>query len=536
MLWSYVTRSEKYKSNRQQKDISRKVRGARLYVPNMPFAAVFYDLPGIGGVDEPYQGLVSKALTSADCIIYVTYARKELTDVEVKLIADIERIVKNSPQRRPVFFVLSGTDMYKEADVQEVLDQDNDILRENFPDPNFVGTGFIGVAPSREARAKALYKKDAIDEEQRDRIIVNSNMNLLRRKILDYLSTQSGPARLRRVVISIKDILDNALQSINMVKQIELKPLQEAEQEYAELKLRISNLANNQPALAEKLDKHSERAIANSAPIGADKFKDMLEIRMAQFIQKEKVTDVQTQIQFNRELDQLWQEWLVENDVEAKFRKSFESYSTQILALVRAQIEDAVDAEEYTTKLELANFVEDVPDADFETSNPDNGTQILNNFDNATKIIGYLGLGGGGALTTLATILATTSAVAWQAGIPLLAGGAIFLGLSFYQGKVKEKNIREKMYEYIALFAERQCNALRKQVRDSIGYYRTEVENVINKYVNDLHHKQRVYLDRRKKTGGDLQMREERLRRLEGFQQRVKVIEDNLVTLQENLP
>ncbi len=91
-IQAYATDIEEWRSVRMPADQPRNVVRARLLVGPLPYPAIIYDLPGIGGIGEAYLQAVHEALRLADCIIYVASAIKELTDANTRSCAMWKRL------------------------------------------------------------------------------------------------------------------------------------------------------------------------------------------------------------------------------------------------------------------------------------------------------------------------------------------------------------------------------------------------------------------------------------------------------------
>ena len=515
LLWAYATNVERYKTFRHQSDENRGVRGAKLFVPHMPFEAVFYDLPGIGGVSAPYKDLVNSALKEADCIIFVSFARRELTDLEIGLIGEIEANLRLMSSKRKVFFLLSAKISTDQAKVQEVLNKDNALLIETFPNEPFDRAKFSVVTPGKEAIATQRYSNGQINEAQRDLLYAASNTPDLREKLTEYLQTQSGPARIRFHLNQIQFLIKAIEDNTRTFEQIYSKDIVETKQDLARTTEKISTLTNSRLSLSSRLDELDERSKRTVITLAPDQLAKYLHDRLDKFISEKKINNPPLLLEFNRNIEAYSQEWLNQKQYVTSVQKALDAYVAQARSLVRANI----GIEIYPNPVPVTPLENPKDDpGGFTTQGSDSA--LRSNLDSAVKAIGLLGIGGGGTVAALAAM--GTAGLALSAGLPAIIGGAFFLGLSFLDKNRALSETRKMARAYVDEFAVTRCNLAIQQIGLAIEEIRQGIEVQIDGHINELRNEEKARSERLEK--GDLREVIDKVNMLRDFRERAEAI------------
>ena len=505
LLWAYATESTTHRNLRRPSDMYLNVRGAKLYIPSMPFQAVFYDLPGIGGVKEPYKELVDRALKETDCIIFVSSDARELDNSEIGLIVDVETGLESRLSGWEVFFVLSARNDTLEDQIQDVLGKNNEQLQKYFSQGPFKKARFLAVTPSREAIAEMLFIKDEeFDETNRDSMLAASNLPDLRRRLAEYLQTQSGPARIQAHLDQIHSLATGMYESTQEFEDIYGEDVPTIQQELRKVEDQIATLTDNRLALSDSLnalDETSKRTAITLAPEDLAKF---LHRRLDEYIAEENMTDTPVVMEFNRKLGTSFHDWLEQEEYIPNVENALKAYAGQ----ARTQVKQKTGVELYPEQAPIK------PGTPGEFTPPQN-PRSRENLGPASNLVALI-LGGGGIVALATGPVGVVAALA----IGAIVSGTTLFGLELENKRHTLRQSREEARVFIDTFAEEMCSKAVQGVALAIDRTREDIEASLNGQLNGLLLTQEWRRGRLEE--GDLSEIAEKINKLESFKQRAE--------------
>ena len=536
-MMMYVTEMEEVQKTRPNDDLGRKVKRARLHVQGMPLPAILHDLPGIGGIGTAqYTDTVHKAVRSADCIIYVASAVKELTETELELLRFVEEA--STSNRMPVFFVLSQID--REREYEKVLARNNAFLAQYFRDkedrPNrrFIRDGFIPLSPALEAKAIGLHGRNMISKDKRDAAIVGSGMPKFRKTLAEFLETTSGPAHLRELVLLQRQWLDSLLSSIDNKLRSEATPLDTAQGQLREIEDFSKSLERKKRALSDSLDERGEYAIYEAfSRSDPDDLTSYLVEHLEEEINSSNLLKEEVRHKIEQEKRRLRDEWLNRpNDgFVDSWVNAMDTYQTRTVTIFNELLKQALEEADISEPSRLIpsdaaiNGRIAVPEGTDISSQIDMMNGLLKLAMGVTSITGLTGAGGAGI-----SALVGASALG-PFGLALIAAGAVAgtagLGMTRFASS-ERKRLRARYLEDLNVYAKQTIAAYRTQAEQFLAAYKGEVLRKITELIR-LQAEQRETIERRMKEG-DLNEHEHRVFDLQNMKRNAESVKKEIET------
>lgn len=526
MMLAYATDIEHWRSTRPATHRARKVLRARLHVANMPIPAVIHDLPGIGGAGELHQATVQEALKSADCIVYVASAIKELTEAELCLLRVVEEI--SDIRSTPVFFILSQKD--REQEWQSVQRKNNQFLNEYFrrdgkPNQLLIGEGFIPVSAADEAKAKGWFDSGRFDDAKLSRAIEQSGMAHFRRLLLTHLNQNSGPAHLREIVLQMQRVFKGLRQHINQTTQTTSLPVEEANERIQKSKDLVRAITEKKQQLVQQLEELAKTTkLAAFLDTSDTHFQVVLRREVEPLIASVDLTRASERDKIQQLMKQVRDSWLnrSEKGFFATWGKAWKEYLRHTVILLHERLADAAK-EAAITYPEIHHDGEQLQFDEVGISAKD----ALEVFKIAWQMSAGLSTFGAGALAGSVFIGGTAVALG-PIGVFLLASGVLGLGLSRIKKQTDLQRIRKQFIEYLPVYSRGVCEILERQVDEDFERHRGIVVAVISELIG-IQEDQIATLQHRLEAG-DLVVNRNRIERLEAIAADCKRIEQAIAT------
>ncbi len=521
-IQAYATDIAEWRDMRAPADRQRNVVRARLLVGPLPYPAIIYDLPGIGGIGEAYLQAVHEALRLADCIIYVASAIKELTDAEFALLRFVEEIADQ--EGTPIFFALSQLD--REPDWEKILAKDNQFLEECFKNrgdakKDIIGKGFMPISAAAEAKARGLSEAGRISEADRDRAIEKSGMPAFRQVLQKHLTTHSGPAHLREIITQMYDILKHVRAHIQNREQAELLPLQEADSRIRESRTLIRALSEKSMALSDDLERLGQASLDTA--LQGTRPEDLLALfqeRVEPIINKADVTKDSERDKIQQAIKMVRDEWLQrpEGGFVSAWTKAWNQYQKQSLVLLRERVSQA--AEEAAVTFPVIVGDEFAPEMEESAMHVQDRLQVVRVAQQIS--FGVTGLGIGGVAAGAIAFGSAAFAIA-PVGLFLIGVGAAGMGWSAIKKQRDLTKLRAPMIEYLRTYCDQVVMHLDAQARRVIAKQKNEILNVIAQLIS-VQKDNITALENRLKTG-DLKAHQQQIKLLQELENEGNTIE-----------
>ncbi len=522
LIQAYATDVGEWRAARAPGDRQRNVVRARLLVGPLPYPAIIYDLPGIGGIGEAYLQAVHEALRHADCIIYVASAIKELTDAEFALLRFVEEVADQ--EATPIFFVLSQID--REPDWNKILVKDNQFLETCFENrgdakKDIIGQGFVPVSAAAEAKARGMFESGKISEPERDQAVARSGMPAFRSLLQNHLTTHSGPAHLREIMTQMYEILKDVRAHIQNREQAELLPLQDAEVRIRESRTLVRALSEKSMALAGDLDRLGqstlEMAMQGTRPEDLrELFTDLVE----PIINKADVTKDKERDKIQQSIKLVRDEWLQRpgDGFVATWTRAWSAYQKQSIALLRQRVSQA--AEEAAVTFPVIVGDEFAPEIEESAMDVQDRLQVVRVAQQIS--FGVTGLGIGGVAAGAIAFGSAAFTIA-PVGLFLIGVGAAGMGWSAIKKQRDLGKLRAPMIEYLRTYADQVVMHLDAQAKRVIARQKTEILNVVTQLIS-VQRDNITALENRLKTG-DLKAHQQQIKRLQQFENECDIVE-----------
>lgn len=485
LMLAYVTEFEEYRNGRTTQDLARKVLKARVHIPKMPFPAYVNDLPGIGGIgEENYIEMVQDMVRQADIVIYVASAVKSLTKAELNLLSFVEDVAKIN--RCPVLFVMSQID--REEHYKQVLDTNNNFLKENFSKPLSEQT-FIPVSPAVEAKAKTKYENNKISEASRNEYLNESGMPILRQHLEEYLINTSGPLHLREIALRMHHLLENITLHIDSRVNSLSVPIKDAEKRLQELNQLVTSLINKRESIRYDLEEHAKSVLKQAfSKADSDDLLLLLRNELEPIISnKEKdVLDEKVRHDIEQKKKEIRDKWLYQtNGPEASWSKAFGGYQKQTIILLQSKLEEAIEEAEIKGT-SLAEFIRDKTlksDADFNSSISATISAASSSWQTLLSIVsigtaGYTGLASAGTI-----VIGGVTIAAAPIAILFFTAGVFGFGWSYFRKKVERHKLRQQMIDQLPKYADEIRTQLEIQAKQFIEAYQGEIIGIVNSLI-----------------------------------------------------
>ncbi|RCJ40243.1 hypothetical protein A6770_10915 [Nostoc minutum NIES-26] len=534
LMLAYATTFEEYRNARIGQDLSRRVLKTRIHIPNMPFPAYIHDLPGIGGIsEEDYTEMVRDAVRQADAVIYVASAIKPLTKAEFILLNFVEEVVNTN--RCPMFLVLTQID--REKEYKQVLEQNNRFLKENFSNKVFCNQTFMPVSPAIEAKAKTMYEQDQISETTYKEGIKESGMLTLRQRLNEYLVNTSGPAHLRDIVLQMHRLLENVSLHIDSRCNSLSIPIQHSEKRIQEITQLVKTLINKRESIREDLEKY-QKSIIKEAFITADPddLIELLQDELEPIIDNQNVLDEKVRNNIEQKKKEIRDKWLYsQNGPENAWKKAWSSYQKQTILILNDRIEEIIEEAEITGT-SLAEFIRDrtLPDnTSSESSIADTVSAVSSSWQ---TLLSIASIGAGG--TTLASAgsvaIGGVGIAAAPLAVLLIATGLFGFGWSYWRKRTDLKKIRNQMKEQLPKYAYEIRNQLELQANQFIATYQGQVIGIINNFISSQQDSIKAIQEDLKE--GDLNIKQRKLNEIQALQMLCLEVDKNIKSFYSNLP
>lgn len=536
-MLAYATDIDQWRIARPSQDIPRNVIRARLYVGKMPIPAIIHDLPGIGGAGEIYLHAVHEALQGADCIVYVASAIKELTDVELGLLRFVEEV--SEVNKTPVFFVLSQID--REPDWQRVLDKNNQFLKEYFlkdgkANKVFIGKGFMPLSAGAEAKAKGKYSKGEIEIEKRDRAIEKSRMQTFRDLLLQHLTTHSGPAHLKEIVVQMHGILKSIRTHLANRMQAETVPLENADQRIKEAKELVRTLTEKNKVLLTDLEQlGKETLLAGFVDTDPDDLLSDLKNNIVPLINKLDVTKEAERDKIQQEIKKVRDQWLKrpKDGFVETWNRAWSDYQKQTIILLHERLSEAAKEAAITYPVITG------PDPSIEIDGIGFNAKDTVEFVKVAWQIsaGVATIGGGilassGLLASSVVIGGTTVALG-PIGLFLVAAGAMGWATAMFKKQADLKKIRKLLTDYIPKYSDQIVGQLKLQAQEDLDKHKGSIINIVRSLIS-VQQDQITTLENRLRTG-DLKTHQVRIGLLQELDKECKSIEKSINDFYSNI-
>jgi hypothetical protein len=247
---AYITQRQDYIMLRPPQHRTRTVAEIEVDISSALIPAKLFDLPGYGAPIEEHDLIAREAIAEADCIVYVSSAVRTLDDRDLDLISFLYDHHVHSG--KAMLWVLSGIDRAKDIDAatsqpgwRGVLSENNQYLRDNYrrdgaPDLGFIGRGFIPVSPAWEAKGRQRMADG--DAARGQRLVARSQMDELRRALLDLIVNGSGVRHLAQAAVEAREAVAPVIRVLQDTLDAERLPIDQLTGEKSSLESRIVSL------------------------------------------------------------------------------------------------------------------------------------------------------------------------------------------------------------------------------------------------------------------------------------------------------
>jgi hypothetical protein len=209
-------------SNRQPTHWRRDVAEVEILLKEYKLPAKLYDLPGYGSPIAAHEATIRRAMSEADCFVYVTRANRTLSDEDLELMSSLYAHCRS--WRKRVIWVLTGIDEATNVDLgnerawESILKRNNQYLSENFqedgkPDVGFINDGFIPVSPAYEARGTRY--RLAGDTKTAALYSAESRMDRLRQVLSELVERESGRKHIADIAATARTEISPLLRAVN---------------------------------------------------------------------------------------------------------------------------------------------------------------------------------------------------------------------------------------------------------------------------------------------------------------------------------
>jgi hypothetical protein len=312
-IQAYVTDLPDALSKRPPPEAKRTVAEARLLLSNSPIPACMYDLPGIGSIGNKHLAVTYSALERADCIVYVASSEKPIGEDQLDLLRFIYKHYQATGKR--TLFLLSQIDKHRQLDPasnkfiwEDVLAANDEFIKGAFPNTNFIGKGFLAVSAAEEAKGLALAKTERLAGEK---LVDQSRMPMLRRLLLDYLTSTTGPLHLTQIIREVERALTPLLRTLSEQLCAEQTPIVGAETEkHARIEYKNTLIKGQQEirtALTHAADEAVSRVFTTSRP---GDLSTLMQHRLVPRIQSEDVLRQRVIHEIELERGEIIREWV----------------------------------------------------------------------------------------------------------------------------------------------------------------------------------------------------------------------------------
>ncbi|WP_461035367.1 dynamin family protein [Streptomyces mayteni] len=259
-------------TNRLQPHWYREVAEIEILISSFRVPAKLYDLPGFGSPNALHDAIVKQAMGQADCFIYVSHASRTLSENELDLIRALYAHFR--VYRKPVLWVLTAIDLATQLDHRNVpawqatINRNNAYLREHFtvdgrPDAEFIGEGFVPVAPAAEARAALFEAQEQTALARRQ--AAESRMDALRGTLETLIERGSGRYHLGKVADEARGLLGPRVSLLGERLRTERMPIDELQGRLDALAGRRRKVETVAPRLREELEQRLKEHVRRAA-------------------------------------------------------------------------------------------------------------------------------------------------------------------------------------------------------------------------------------------------------------------------------
>ncbi len=539
-MLAYVTDVDDWVAARPQKDLPRKVSQARLFVNSVPFPAIIYDLPGIGGAGDEYIEVVREAIVQSDCIVYVASAIRELSEAELDLLRFIDDVSEKN--RIPVFFVLSQID--RERDWSKVKNKNDKFISQFFrkdgkPNAAFLGRGFIPLSPAVKAKALGKFSMGEINASKLSDSIDKSGMPTLQHVLFEYLTSTSGPAHLREIILHMRAILNQVKTSSVQRLRDETIPMEKAKDEIERINIRIKKLDEARKTLLEDLDKHGKltlkAAFSTSDP---DNLYGLLKPIIEKMIEEQDVLKEGVQHNIEQKKKEIRDKWLSRpKGFEEEWIRAWNDFEK----LTARLLTDAInEANRQDIPLSETSPVSAIRGPDNITVPPPVKVEDALRFikDSWQLLVSVTGIGAGGvasAIAAMSTTATTAAAVAalGPVGLLLIIAGTVGVGWTTWQQRARRKDLKEAMKKQLFAYSDQTIANLRIQTEQFLEAYKGEVIKIIDRLISSQEETKTTLEKRINK--GDLRKNAIRIKMLQELQLDSETLENKIELFFEEL-
>ncbi|GEM_PF-7124962 len=527
-LLKYVTTIKEHRELRDLMFRNYSTVEAHVYLNNMEFPAIIYDLPGLGGINtdgrqEEYDKIFKKRVNEADCIIYVTSAIRELTNRELDLLRELENSIHRNPLQH-TFFIVSQIDRAP-RDYQRIVDINKNYLMKNFetdgvPNERFIGDNFIPVSPAQESKTHYRLEHDEIKQEHADIAINKSGMPDLRDRLRNYLWRISGPKHQKEILEEYIEFLSALYEDANAPITAYSEPIEDGEKKLAEIQQEREFLKQQRQDMETILDSTYAPHIAEV--FGEDfssQLADYLEHKLEAVLTKKDVTKPEVRNELLRSQRRYAEDWfMVENGLHDKMQRAIEEYDADM----SYQFDKMVKKHEEKYNVQFWKVISNFQSANSIVTGSDSKAIA----DHAVNVAALL-FGGGGGLTGLSAwgLLGTTA-------LPIAISLAVVLtGVSIFQRGRRLEQIelaREEFRQEIRKYATEFINASRKQLENTLAKeYKGIWMKTLNNYITNNRNEAQTLKNRMK--SGDLSINKERVEAFEHTQAKLQRQIENIM-------
>lgn len=521
-MLAYVTTFREFSQSRLRQDLGLKVIKAELRIPQMPYPAVFHDLPGIGGATAEFAEVVQDAVRQADCIIYVASAERPLSAVELDLLRFVEEVAESN--RCPVFFVLSKIDVHTKW--ERVLKKNNEFLKEAFQNDLLVAEGFIPVSPALYAKAQDQLAQGLIDQQTHDTWIENSGMPYLHEHLEKYLVNTSAPQHLQDIIFKMQAV-QKALQR-HIYSQIEFakRPIQQAEEDIKQAQNLSRSLQRSRDNLHARLLVLIEQQMSQAfSPMDPDNLTKEFTTKLERRINSQNLTNAKVRHKLEQDIRQIRDEWLSREDVALndRWEKAWGNYLQQAQIIIHEGLSDAQRQALKPTSATLDGGIDPIIP----------GIDVVIPLDAIASVIGL----AGGALTGGGIMVGTVAIAVWPLAALFAAAGVT----SFVAGLLKKarvnKELRQETLRLLAKYAQDVLKQLRQQGREVFMKHHALVMDAVGDMISREEDKIKAIQKRLDEEGEDgLAQNRQRISALNQLLDKTNKIEEQFTQFFTTLP
>lgn len=520
-MLAYVTNFREFRQSRIRQDLGLKVIKAELKVPQIPYPAVFHDLPGIGGATAEYSVVVQDAVRQADCIIYVASAEKPLSGAELDLLRFVEEVAESN--RCPVFFVLTKIDFHTKW--KRVLEKNNEFLKEAFRNEHLVAEGFIPVSPALQAKAKDQLAQGTINQQTYDEWVRNSGMPYLHEQLEKYLVNTSAPQHLRDIIFKMRTTQKALRRHMSSQTESAQRPIQQAQEDIKQAQDLSRSLQKSRDNIHARLLVLIEQQMSQAfSPIDPDDLTKELTERLEKRINSQNLTRAKVRHKLEQDIRQIRDEWLSKEDIALndRWQKAWSNYLQQSQIIIE---EEMVEAYRQSLKGHSAEL--------------DKGVDIILPVHEINipvdAIAGVVGLAGG-ALTGGGIMVGTVAIAVWPLAALFAAAGVTGFVVGLLGRARANRELKQETLRLLGTYAQDVIKQLRGQGREAFMKYHAQVMDNIGDMIAAEEDKIKSIQKRLEEEDGELAKNKLRISALNQLMDRTDKIEEQFSQFFAALP